>query len=217
MSASVRCADFECVLAAKRRLLESARTTTSAAWRAHLQQFVQSLQGLVSTDRGAALACLVMTADDLQHLSGDGQACAAQIESALASPDRLPADVLATIETALAAIITRPPRQRTSQQIVRVLDVIEERYAEPLTLDVVARHVCRARGHVASAFRRETGTTIHRYLTRVRIRHAVELLRLGEKVEAVMLMVGYRSKKAFYAQFRAHTGLTPGAYRLSSA
>jgi AraC-like DNA-binding protein len=219
MSASVRVSDFEFVLAAKRRFLESARTPASAAWRTHLRQFVETLQGLLSIDRGAALACVVMAVHDLQQLASDGDAgasAAARIEEAFASPDRTSADVLACVETALTSLVTQPPR-RTSQQIVRVLDVIEARYAEPLTIEHVAHHVSRARGHVASAFRRETGTTIHQYLTRVRMRHAAELLKLGEKVEAVMLMVGYRSKKSFYARFRAYTGQTPGAYRVVSS
>jgi AraC-like DNA-binding protein len=39
------------------------------------------------------------------------------------------------------------------------------------------------------------------------------LIRNGEKIEAVSLLVGYRSKKNFYHHFRRHVGLTPLAYK----
>ena len=49
----------------------------------------------------------------------------------------------------------------------------------------------------------------------MRIERAAALLRDGDKVEAVMLLVGYRSKKSFYQHFQALMGVTPGAYRVS--
>ena len=107
------------------------------------------------------------------------------------------------------------PAARTSDRVGSILETIERRYAERLTLDALARHVCRERGHVASQFRRETGFTIHRYLTRVRIQHAADLLRKGEKVEAVMLLVGYHSKKelllAISGPHGAHARHLPGS------
>ena len=66
---------------------------------------------------------------------------------------------------------------------------------------------------VARMFRRRTGDTLHGYLTAVRVARAREHILHGHKIEAVMLLVGYRSKKNFYRQFRAATGVTPGAYR----
>lgn len=91
---------------------------------------------------------------------------------------------------------------------------IEAHYAEPLTLDDIARAIGCARSHVAATFKREIGDTPHRYIARVRIRRAAELIAQGDKIEAVMLSVGYRSKKNFYRQFKLETGLTPAIYRL---
>ncbi len=45
---------------------------------------------------------------------------------------------------------------------------------------------------------------------RFSIRRAQELVQRGEKVEAVMLMVGYRNKTHFVEAFRRYAGCTPG-------
>jgi len=66
---------------------------------------------------------------------------------------------------------------------------------------------------LATVFREELAMTAHDYLTRVRLRRALELIRRGEKIEAVSLLVGYRSKKNFYHHFKRHIGVTPLAYK----
>jgi AraC-like DNA-binding protein len=45
------------------------------------------------------------------------------------------------------------------------------------------------------------------------MQRAAELLRRGERVEAVALLVGYKSKTNFYRQFKRHFGVTPAALR----
>jgi AraC-like DNA-binding protein len=60
-------------------------------------------------------------------------------------------------------------------------------------------------------FRREVGVPMHQKLTDVRLQHAVDLIRDGVKVEAAALLVGYRSKKNFYQQFKRRFGTTPSA------
>lgn len=84
---------------------------------------------------------------------------------------------------------------------------------ERLTLTSLAASVREPRGRMAAAFRQEMGTTIHAYLTRVRVERAADRLVFGEKVEAVMLAVVYHSKRSFYRPFRRLTSVTPGAYR----
>jgi AraC-like DNA-binding protein len=100
-----------------------------------------------------------------------------------------------------------------SPQVRRVRAYIRSHYGEPISLDSLANGVGRNSAYLATLFRRETGMTIHRYLTGVRMQHAARLLRQREKVEAVMLLVGYRSKKSFYRQFAAAFGVTPGQFK----
>jgi AraC-like DNA-binding protein len=41
------------------------------------------------------------------------------------------------------------------------------------------------------------------------------LIRAGEKIEIVSLLVGYRSTKTFYRNFNSPIGVTPIAYRVT--
>ena len=43
---------------------------------------------------------------------------------------------------------------------------------------------------------------------------AVAMLATGKRINEISEAVGYRSRKAFLANFRAFTGLTPSEYRL---
>jgi transcriptional regulator GlxA family with amidase domain len=62
-------------------------------------------------------------------------------------------------------------------------------------------------------FRREIGVPMRQWLTSVRLDHAAALISGGVKVEAVSMLVGYRSKKNFYRQFKRRFGTTPVGYR----
>src|SRR5262245_54978483 len=95
----------------------------------------------------------------------------------------------------------------------RMCRIMRAHYDQPISLASLARGMERNVAYTATLFRRQTGTTIHRYLTRIRMRRAATLLRRSEKVEAVMLLVGYRSKKNFYHQFATTYGVTPGVYK----
>jgi AraC-like DNA-binding protein len=85
--------------------------------------------------------------------------------------------------------------------VKRMLDVIEQSYAERITLHTFAAMLNRQSSYLGHLFRQEVGMTVHQRLTRVRLDHAAELICKGVKIEAVALIVGYRCKKNFYRQF----------------
>ena len=90
-----------------------------------------------------------------------------------------------------------------------MLDRIEQSYSDPITLRSLASELHRQAAYLGAMFRREVGVSMHQCLTRVRLDHAAALVRDGVKIEAVALLVGYRSKKNFYRQFRRRFGTTP--------
>ena len=94
-----------------------------------------------------------------------------------------------------------------------MMDRIEESYAEPITLHSLADELHRQGAYLGAMFRREIGVPMRQWLTKVRLEHAAVLIRDGVKVEAVSMLVGYRSKKNFYRQFKRRFGTTPLAYR----
>ena len=66
---------------------------------------------------------------------------------------------------------------------------------------------------LATLFREQTGQSVHSVVTQMRLHHAAALIRAGEKIEVVSLLVGYRSKKNFYRHFKEQYRVTPLGYR----
>ena len=87
---------------------------------------------------------------------------------------------------------------------------LETHYAEHVTITDMSRSLGCSRAQLTRAFRSFLAVSVHGYLTEIRARHAVHALHSStEKVEAVALMVGYKSKKDLYRTIRAMTGVTP--------
>ena len=102
---------------------------------------------------------------------------------------------------------------RCSHHVVSACRYIDAHYEEAISLTRLANVVGCSRRYLAERFRRETGETVHGYLTRVRMNHALEDVQAGGKVVAVMLGVGIRGKANFYRHFKARFGVTPTEYR----
>ena len=133
-------------------------------------------------------------------------------------------DALVQCVDSLSAVGVAPRASSTtfrdwtpSPQVRHICVFMSAHYDQPISCESLAARVGRNTAYIATLFRRQTGTTIHRYLTRIRMRRAAALLRRSEKVEAVMLLVGYRSKKNFYRQFESAFGVTPGMYKIGHA
>ena len=80
----------------------------------------------------------------------------------------------------------------------------------------IAAKLHRQGPHLGAMFRREVGVPMREWLTRVRLDNASALVRDGVKVEAVSMLVGYRSKKNFYRQFKRRFGTTPFAHGVAT-
>jgi AraC-like DNA-binding protein/anti-sigma regulatory factor (Ser/Thr protein kinase) len=118
-------------------------------------------------------------------------------------------------EDALAASDSPTPSHLSAAQehVRRMLDRIEQSYSEPITLRSLAAELHRQSAYLGGMFRRMVGMSVHQWLTTVRLDRASTLIREGVKVEAVSLLVGYRSKKNFYRQFKRRFGTTPFEHR----
>jgi AraC-like DNA-binding protein len=68
--------------------------------------------------------------------------------------------------------------------------------------------------HLNTLFKKETGTTLYQYLTRVRMEHAKHLLgNESATVSAAARQVGYPNGNSFSRAFRRHVGISPTSYR----
>jgi AraC-like DNA-binding protein len=95
-----------------------------------------------------------------------------------------------------------------------VSQYIEEHYAEPFSVQTLADALTLNPSYLCTAFKRHTGVTIGAYLTAVRLRHAMRLLRTtAEPVGVVAEQCGFKDIYRFSKVFRQHTGDTPTHFR----
>lgn len=102
-----------------------------------------------------------------------------------------------------------------SRLIRSTLDYIAKNYGDSsISIGSIAESLGVSEGHLSHLFKKETDSTILSYLTRFRIRKAMELLRdRKRKVYEAAEQTGYNDIAYFSATFKKITGLTPSEYQ----
>jgi AraC-like DNA-binding protein len=91
---------------------------------------------------------------------------------------------------------------------------LASRLSQPITLDDIARAVYASPFHLARLFQQRTGIPVHRYLTLLRLRAALDQLAAGvDNLTALALELGFSSHSHFAAAFRREFGRTPSDVR----
>lgn len=91
---------------------------------------------------------------------------------------------------------------------------INENMQQPISLPVIAEQVGLSPHYISRLFREETGDSINRYITKLRMEKAVELLkRTNKKVYEIAEEVGIPSYRYFTVTFRNWTGVSPTDYK----
>jgi two-component system response regulator YesN len=102
-------------------------------------------------------------------------------------------------------------------RVLRLRRIIEERFAEELTLAEVADEIGVNAVYLGQQFKVHVGVGFKEYQRRCRINEACRLLRTSnDRVADIARAVGYASYDYFTEQFRRETGQTPTKYRLKS-
>jgi len=102
--------------------------------------------------------------------------------------------------------------KREKAEVKRLRGYIEERCAEDITLDDLARLVNWSPFYLLRVFRREVGLPPHAYLETIRIREAQRLLQLQMPLVDVAYTMGFSSQSHFTTTFKRLIGVTPGQY-----
>jgi AraC-like DNA-binding protein len=202
----------------KADLLHGLGTNDPSRWTKYVFAFVTALKRSHLRDRTALVVLLSELREQVRLLLAIEERRGTLDESTPLAHEAwigLPrSEILARFKEEILSMLPRAASRHALSPIVRrAKRIIDERYADPLTLERLAVEVGRSKRQLASVFRQELAMTAHEYLTRVRLRRALELIRKEEKIEAVSLLVGYRSKKNLYRHFKRHIGVTPLAYR----
>jgi AraC family transcriptional regulator len=97
--------------------------------------------------------------------------------------------------------------------LLAAIAIVDQRFAEPLSLAIVARHVGVHPVHLARTFRRVYRTTFASYVRELRIAFAQQQLAGSAALSEIAYAAGFCDQSHFARCFKRHTGLTPAAYR----
>ena len=124
---------------------------------------------------------------------------------------RLVIDVIGQLCSPVENELRESPR---SSLVGDVQNRIANRISERLDVESMARHFRVSREHLSRVFREQTGTPLHAYITRTRLRFAVNLLlQTRLNVKEIAAKCGYTEYSVFYRAFRKRIGMSPEALR----
>lgn len=107
-----------------------------------------------------------------------------------------------------------PLKSHGDAQVLQAQHLIETRYADITSVDDVARDVGISPRHFKRRFKAATGELPIKYLQRVRIDAAKELLETTKKtIDDITWTVGYKDISSFCRLFKQHARISPKAYR----
>jgi len=103
-----------------------------------------------------------------------------------------------------------------ARYLLRAKDLVDARYADPITVDDLAAAAGLSRAHFSRMFTRTFGESPHAYLQSRRLERAAALLRQTDRsVADICSMVGLTSVGSFTSSFARAYGKPPAAYRAS--
>jgi AraC-like DNA-binding protein len=112
-----------------------------------------------------------------------------------------------------------PPKSSATHKSHRELvagakTILATRFAESLSLDLLAQTLYTSPYHLCRVFRQETGQTIHNYLNQIRLRASLEPVAAQEtSLTEVSLALGFANHSHFSASFRRAFGVPPSQLR----
>lgn len=95
-------------------------------------------------------------------------------------------------------------------RINKMLQIIEKRYAEKITVKELAQQVNLDEAYFGFLFKKETGLTVHQYINKIRIKNAEAMLQSGDyKIYEIADNCGFSDVVHFYKSFKVLHGFPP--------
>lgn len=101
------------------------------------------------------------------------------------------------------------PDIREKSLIAQVIDYINRKISDELTLDLIASRFYISKYYLCHAFREHTGVSVFQYISNKRVSMAEQLLARGEKAADAAFHVGFRDYSSFYRAYCKRIGHPP--------
>ncbi|WP_392889097.1 helix-turn-helix domain-containing protein [Pseudomonas migulae] len=129
-------------------------------------------------------------------------------------PDFLALEHCALGLVGLASATTEPSRPPSITAFTRVLDLIAERFQQPLTLEHLAAEYGQNELRFLRDFTRTVGLTPHAYLVEVRLQAARQMIEHSDlPLASIALDAGFAHQSHMGSAFRKYLAMTPSQYR----
>lgn len=114
----------------------------------------------------------------------------------------------------LEAFRARMEKEKYSRVVREVLKYIHQHYSEEISLDILGEAFGMNGVYLGQIFKKETGSTFLKYLTKYRMEEAKRFLEDGSyNISEVSQMTGYKTSQYFSQTFMKYTGVSPQEYR----
>ena len=119
---------------------------------------------------------------------------------------------------AFTHLVSEAKKKKYSSAITAALRYIDDRLLDEIDLNDLAKYCGYSTSTLTHVFRKETGTTIQKYIRSQKVSIACRLLKETKmKSNEIADYLGYASRSYFCEQFRSVKGMTPLQYRENPA
>lgn len=98
---------------------------------------------------------------------------------------------------------------KKSNLIDGIIEYINTHIDEEITIDEIAEKFYLSKYHLSREFKKQTGTTIHRYIVKKKLIEAKELILLENPINSVYRQCGFGDYSNFFRAFKNEYGVTP--------
>jgi two-component system response regulator YesN len=114
----------------------------------------------------------------------------------------------------LLSVLKKQSESNKKKVVTVALQFIEEHYHEPISLTTIAGKLFHNASYFCKIFKDETGEPFQKYVMKIRIKKAKELLQNPVlKVYEVAKLVGYEDERYFAKIFKEFEGISPTQFR----
>ena len=126
--------------------------------------------------------------------------------------------MLLKLSQSMHAIDVQSKRAEDIKKIDRALEIIYNRYFEPLTVEAVSALCGYSKSNFCKIFKEITGNTFHATLNSHRVEIACILLQgTDDSIEKIALEIGFPDVKSFCRVFKKAKGVSAGTFRKTQA